>query len=80
MLGIAPAEVAKMLVVTIPEGHLRAVLPASERIGLRKLREARGGSSKKKVHLASEEDLARDHAEFDLGAVPPSVEVATAWS
>ena len=69
-LGIAPADVAKTLVVTIPEGYLRAVLPASARIDLRKLREARGGS-KKKIHLASEEDLARDYAEFDLGAVPP---------
>jgi Ala-tRNA(Pro) deacylase len=57
-------------VVTIPEGYLRAVLPASTRIDLRKLREVRGGS-KKKIHLASEEDLARDYAEFDLGAVPP---------
>jgi Ala-tRNA(Pro) deacylase len=70
-LGIAPADVAKTLVVTIPEGYVRAVLPASERIDLRKLREARGGGGKKKVHLASEEDLARDYAEFDLGAVPP---------
>ncbi len=69
-LGIAPADVAKTLVVTIPKGYVRAVLPASERIDLRKLREARGGG-KKKVHLASEEDLARDYAEFDLGAVPP---------
>src|ERR687891_950162 len=69
-LGIAPADVAKTLVVTVPEGYVRAVLPASERIDLRKLREARGGS-KKKIHLASEEDLARDYAEFDLGAVPP---------
>ena len=72
VLGIAPADVAKTLVVTIPEGYVRAVLPASERIDLRKLREARGGDgSKKNVHLASEEDLARDYAEFELGAVPP---------
>jgi Ala-tRNA(Pro) deacylase len=46
------------------------VLPASERIDLRKLREVRGGG-KKQVHLASEKDLARDYPEFDLGAVPP---------
>jgi Ala-tRNA(Pro) deacylase len=69
-LGIAPADVAKTLVVTTPEGYVRAVLPASERIDLRKLREVRGGG-KEKVHLASEEDLARDYSEFDLGAVPP---------
>jgi Ala-tRNA(Pro) deacylase len=70
VLGIAPADVAKTLVVTIPDGYVRAVLPASERIDLRKLRKARGGDGKK-VHLASEEDLARDYAGFELGAVPP---------
>jgi Ala-tRNA(Pro) deacylase len=69
-LGIAAADVAKTLVVTTPEGYVRAVLPASERIDLRKLREVRGGG-KKQVHLASEEQLARDYPEFDLGAVPP---------
>jgi len=71
VLGIAPADVAKTLVVTIPDGYVRAVLPASARIDLRKLREARGGGGKKKIHLASEEDLARDYPEFELGAVPP---------
>jgi len=69
-LGLAPADVAKTLVVTTPEGYLRALLPASERIDLHKLREVTGGG-KKMVHLASEEDLARDYPEFDLGAVPP---------
>jgi Ala-tRNA(Pro) deacylase len=70
VLGLAPADVAKTLVVTTPEGYVRAVLPASERIDLHKLREVTGGG-KKDVHLASEEDLARDYPEFDLGAVPP---------
>jgi Ala-tRNA(Pro) deacylase len=69
-LGLAPADVAKTLVVKTAEGYARAVLPASERIDLRKLREVTGGG-KKKVHLASEEDLASDYPEFELGAVPP---------
>jgi len=47
-----------------------AVHPASERLHLTKVRELRGGG-KKKVHLASDVDLARDYPEFDLGAVPP---------
>jgi prolyl-tRNA editing enzyme YbaK/EbsC (Cys-tRNA(Pro) deacylase) len=71
-LGISAAEVAKTLVVTTPDGYLRAVLPASERIDLGKLRAARGGGHKKTVHLASEADLTRDYPEFDLGAVPPA--------
>ena len=69
-LGLAPADVAKTLVVTTAERYVRVVLPASERIDLHKLREVTGGG-KKDVHLASEEDLARDYPEFDLGAVPP---------
>jgi Ala-tRNA(Pro) deacylase len=69
-LGLPPAEVAKTLVVTTSDGFVRVVLAASERIDVRKLREARGGG-KREVHLASEEDLAREYPEFDLGAVPP---------
>jgi Ala-tRNA(Pro) deacylase len=69
-LGIAAAEVAKTILVTSEQGYVRAVLPASERIDLRKLREILGGA-KKDVHLASETDLARDYPEFELGAVPP---------
>jgi Ala-tRNA(Pro) deacylase len=69
-LGLPPADVAKTLVVTTGDGYVRVVLPATERIDLRKLREARGGG-KREVHLASEEDLARDYREFELGAVPP---------
>ena len=69
-LGVSPAEVAKTLVVTTPDGYLRAVLPASERIDMRKLAEAHG-DSKKQLHLATEDDLRRDYAEFELGAVPP---------
>jgi Ala-tRNA(Pro) deacylase len=69
-LGVAQAEVAKTLVVTTSKGNVRAVLPASERLDLRKLGELYD-EGKKKVHLATEDDLARDYPEFDLGAVPP---------
>ena len=70
VLGVAAEEVAKTLVLTTPEGNVRAVLPASERIDLRKVAELAGASGKK-VHLATEDDLARDYGEFVLGAVPP---------
>jgi Ala-tRNA(Pro) deacylase len=69
-LGVSPEEVAKTLVLTTPEGNVRAVLPASERIDLRKVSELLGATGKQ-VQLASEEALARDYAEFELGAVPP---------
>jgi Ala-tRNA(Pro) deacylase len=69
-LGVSPEEVAKTLVVKTPEGYLRAVVPASERVDLRKLAELHG-DRKKQVHLATEDDLRRDYGEFELGAVPP---------
>jgi Ala-tRNA(Pro) deacylase len=69
-LGVSPDQVAKTLVVKLPEGYVRAVLPASARVDLRKVRELHGGS-RHKVHLATEDDLRRDYAEFELGAVPP---------
>jgi Ala-tRNA(Pro) deacylase len=69
-LGLPPDEVAKTLVVKTAEGYVRAVLPAAARIDLGKLRALVGGS-KKKLHLASEDELAREYREFELGAVPP---------
>jgi Ala-tRNA(Pro) deacylase len=69
-LGVDPGDVAKTLVVATAEGYVRAVVPASERLDLRKLRGVLG-EGKKEVQLASEDDLSRDYSEFDLGAVPP---------
>jgi Ala-tRNA(Pro) deacylase len=69
-LGVGPEEVAKTLVLIAPSGNTRAVLAASERIDLRKVAGVLGIGGKK-VHLASEEELARDYPDFELGAVPP---------
>jgi Ala-tRNA(Pro) deacylase len=69
-LGIAPEEVAKTLVLVAPTGNVRAVLAASERIDVHKVAAVLGIGGKK-VHLASEDDLARDYSDFELGAVPP---------
>ena len=69
-LGIGPEAVAKTLVLVTPSGNVRAVLAASERIDLHKVA-AIHGLSGKKVHLASEDALARDYPDFELGALPP---------
>src|SRR5919197_3959842 len=69
-LGVDPAEVGKTLVLRVPEGYVRALIPANCRVDVRKVREVVGGG-KKQVHLATEDDLGRDYPEFDLGAVPP---------
>jgi Ala-tRNA(Pro) deacylase len=69
-LGLPPHEVAKTLVVETPDGNVRAVLLASERIDLQKLGELHG-DRRKEIHLLSEEQLGRDYPDFELGAVPP---------
>lgn len=69
-LGVSPGGVAKTLIVRTAEGNVRAVLPASRRIDLRKL-SGLVGTSKKSVELLSEEEMALQYPEFELGAVPP---------
>jgi Ala-tRNA(Pro) deacylase len=69
-LGLDAADVAKTLIVRTGDGHVRALVPASERIDMRKVREL-VGESKDLVQLATEEEMARDYPEFELGAVPP---------
>jgi Ala-tRNA(Pro) deacylase len=68
-LGVAPEEVAKTLVVRTLGGNVRAVIPASERLDLRKVREAVGGG--KTTRLATEAELSLTYPMFELGAVPP---------
>ncbi len=69
VLGISPTEVAKTIVVATTAGNVRAVLPASERLDMHKLRTFVDGG--KETHLLTEEDLVREYPQFELGAVPP---------
>jgi Ala-tRNA(Pro) deacylase len=68
-IGIPEAEVAKTLVLQSGTGRVRAVLPASERLDLEKVREVLGNG--KSTRLASEVELAEAYPMFELGAVPP---------
>ena len=68
ILGLNPHEVAKTVILVTPDGFVRAVLPASERLDLRKARSLLGTGD---VQLASEQVLAGAYPEFELGAVPP---------
>ncbi len=61
-------RVGKTLVVQAEEGKLRVVIPASERLSLRKLRAATGIDA---VRFATEDELAAAYPAFELGAVPP---------
>jgi Ala-tRNA(Pro) deacylase len=68
VLGLDAREVAKTVVLVTPQGFVRAVLPASSRLDLHKVRELLGT---KEVELATEAVLAGAYPEFELGAVPP---------
>ena len=67
-LGVDAHEVAKTVVLTTPEGFVRAVLPADERVDLAKVRAVLGADD---VGIASEDVLVGAYPEFELGAVPP---------
>jgi Ala-tRNA(Pro) deacylase len=69
-LGVASEDVAKTLVISAPDGNVRAVILGSDRISMSKLCVVLG-SSKKRTHLATEEALEQGYPEFELGAVPP---------
>jgi Ala-tRNA(Pro) deacylase len=68
VLDLEPDEVVKAVVLDVETGHALAVVPASRRIDLDLLREALGEPN---ARLASEEEIARDFPEFELGAMPP---------
>jgi Ala-tRNA(Pro) deacylase len=67
--GIAPDHAAKTMVLRDGEKYRIAVIPASERLDLRKAREALEASSH--LRLASESEIGTDFGEFEVGAMPP---------
>ena len=67
-IGVDPGQVAKTIVLDSGDGFVRAVLPASKRLDLRKVREF---MDKSDLELASEQVLVGAYPEFELGAVPP---------
>jgi len=66
---IAPEHTAKTVVLRDGEDYAIAVIPASRRLDLHKLRAVlhRGPS----LRLATEDEMAARFPEFDVGAVPP---------
>jgi Ala-tRNA(Pro) deacylase len=68
-VGAPPQEVAKTIVLFTERGYVRAVLPASERLDLHKVRELLEDGHR--ARLATESELAAAYPMFELGAVPP---------
>jgi Ala-tRNA(Pro) deacylase len=66
--GMPPADVAKTVVLRDQNGLRLAVIPASERLDMHKLREALGSRG---LRLVTEREMAEDFDGFEVGAVPP---------
>jgi len=67
-LKVAADNVLKTLALKTPGGYALAVIPASRHLDLNLARDAIGAHS---VKLATEDDIERDFAGFELSAIPP---------
>ena len=67
--GVDPDEVAKTIVLKTSGGFVRTVLPATERLDLRRVREHLADGSH--ARLATEAELDAAYPGFESGAVPP---------
>jgi prolyl-tRNA editing enzyme YbaK/EbsC (Cys-tRNA(Pro) deacylase) len=67
--GTEPREAAKTLALHDRDGYRMAVIPATHRLDLHRMRELLGATSH--LRLATEEELERDFPMFDVGAMPP---------
>lgn len=68
-LDSAPARMAKTVLLHDHWGFRAAVIPASERLDLHKVRALLRGSGH--LRLASEEEIEREFPAFEAGAMPP---------
>lgn len=62
-------QVAKTVVLQYGLGYVLAIVPASERLDLRKVRDLLGAT--KTLRFATEAEIARDFPVLEVGAVPP---------
>lgn len=67
--GLEPDDAAKTILLRDDDGYRLAVIPASQRLDLHKLRELLGAGSS--LRLAAENEIAADFDAFEVGAVPP---------
>jgi Ala-tRNA(Pro) deacylase len=74
--GVTPENAAKSVLLRDADGYRLAVVPASERVDLHKLRELLDAG--KDLRLASEDEMAAEFPGFELGAIPPLGEMLPA--
>jgi Ala-tRNA(Pro) deacylase len=67
--GVGPDDAAKDVVLRAGDAYVLAVIPASERLDFQKARRLLDGEQRPR--LATEDEIAVDFPEFELGALPP---------
>jgi Ala-tRNA(Pro) deacylase len=67
--GVAPDHAAKTMLLRDGDEYRMAVIPASHRLDLHKVREVLAASGK--LRLATEEEMGADFEAFEVGALPP---------
>jgi prolyl-tRNA editing enzyme YbaK/EbsC (Cys-tRNA(Pro) deacylase) len=67
--GVAPDHAAKTVLLRDQQAYRLAVIPASERLDVRKAREALEASGH--LRLATEGEMEADFGAFEVGALPP---------
>ncbi len=67
-IHIPGKELAKTVIVKVPDGYAMAVLPASHKIDFNLLKEA---MAKKEIRLANEKEFKNIFPDCEVGAMPP---------
>src|SRR5215210_1503977 len=67
--GVEPAAMVKTLVLRDDDAYLIAAIPATRELDLERVRAATGASPH--LRLATEEEIAAELPEFEVGAIPP---------
>ena len=67
-LGISADEVVKTVAVKTARGYVLAVVPGSDRVDMKRVRQA---AEDPHARLATEEELERDFPDHELGGLPP---------
>ncbi len=75
--GVRPENAAKSVLLHDPEGYRLVVLQASDRLDVAKVRELLE-TSRAQLRLATEDEMAADFPQFELGAIPPLGEMLPA--
>lgn len=67
-LGISANEIVKNLIIKVKDKEVFAVIPGGHRIDMYKLRDVVGS---KHARLITEDEMAKDYPDYEIGAVPP---------